>query len=416
MPAVRPSAEDDDGGSGAQFASQLNGATAGIADADAWRPAGPARTQQNQGENAGETANLTIGNQPLAILGGAGFTLPRPLPPVLPAASKLAVPNHGATQKTPRRPAASNESTLTAAGAVAPAPAPVPAPEITATLSAAAGDSTDTEDPDISVKAAGPRAAPTEAAEPAAPTVMAADGPPQSAQEMAFAARVQPTQSVDHSALPAEMASAAAVASANKKVVAAAEDENASTADTQGMLAAATTATERGAGPGATASPAPAYAAPRTEAPTPPADNPPKASAPLKDISMQVTQAGKERVDVRVVQQGGEVRVSVHSADAGLTSGLRQGLSDLQGRLEESGYRSEMWRPGASTAPLTATPSAQASTNQSRGGDGQPQQGGSQQESGRRNQNQSNQPRWVEELESSFGGEKSTGGFYGFGS
>jgi hypothetical protein len=138
----------------------------------------------------------------------------------------------------------------------------------------------------------------------------------------------------------------------------------------------------------------------------------------MKDISLQVNQPGKERVEVRVVQQGAEVHVSVHSSDASLNSGLRQGLSELQSRLEETGYRSEMWRPGAATAPVAAAPSAEASTNHSRGGEGQPQQGGSQQqESGRRNQNQSNQPRWVEEMESSLGaGEKSTGGFYGFGS
>jgi hypothetical protein len=144
----------------------------------------------------------------------------------------------------------------------------------------------------------------------------------------------------------------------------------------------------------------------------------PRPSAPLKDISLQINQPGKEPVDVRVVQQGGEVRVAVHSSDVTLNSGLRQGLSELQGRLEETGYRSEMWRPGVSAAPVAAATSAHTSANYSRGGDGQPQQqGGSQQDSGRRNPNQSNQPRWVEELESSLGaGETSTGGFHGFSS
>jgi hypothetical protein len=232
---------------------------------------------------------------------------------------------------------------------------------------------------------------------------------------MAFAARVQPGQSVDHSALPAEMASAAALASASKKVVAA-DNENASPADAYGLPAATTPTLERSAQPALAALPA-ATASHAAETPAPLAESLPKASAPLKDISLQVTQPGKDPVDVRVVQAGSEVRVSVHSGDANLTSGLRQGLSELQSRLEENGYRSEMWRPGASAAPLTPTPSAQASTNHSRGGDGQPQQNGSQQDSGRRNQNQSNQPRWVEELESSLtGGEKSSGGFYGFSS
>jgi hypothetical protein len=235
---------------------------------------------------------------------------------------------------------------------------------------------------------------------------------------MAFAARVQPVQSADNSGLPAEMASASAVASASKKVVAAAGDETASPVDARGQLATTAAAFERNSEPVSPSSrTAPAAASHPMETPASRTDNLPKASAPLKDISLQVTQPGKERVDVRVVQQGSEVRVSVHSGDANLNSGLRQGLSELQGRLEENGYRSEVWRPGASATPLAPAPSAQASTNHSRGGDGQSQQGGSQQDSGRRNPNQSNQPRWVEELESSLtGGEKSSGGFHGFSS
>ena len=157
-------------------------------------------------------------------------------------------------------------------------------------------------------------------------------------------------------------------------------------------------------------------AAPRAEAPATLPESVSRPSTPLKDISLQLNQPGNERVDVRVVQQGSEVRVTVHTGDAGLNSSLRQGLSELQGRLEETGYRSEMWRPGTAAAPAASAASPQASANHSRGGDGQPQQqGGSQQEGGRRNPHSSNQPRWAEELESSFAaGEQSTGGFYGF--
>jgi hypothetical protein len=261
-----------------------------------------------------------------------------------------------------------------------------------------------------------PVAAPVEAEEPeeiAAPSVSvaAAQADP---KEMAFAARVQPVQSTQHSELPAEMASSAAVASANKKVAAAPEDSNTSTMPEPHAVPVATpgNAADRTAAPALHA----ADAIHRTEAPVSPVDAAPKSTGLLKDISLQVNQPGKERIDVRVVQQGNEVHVSVHSGDATLTSGLRQGLSDLQSRLEETGYRSEMWRPGVSSAPVAAAPNAQESSNQSRGGEGQSQQhGGAQQEGGRRQQNQSNQPRWVEELESSFGGEKASGGFHGFG-
>ena len=353
----------------------------------------PGGTAEIASETAGATSSIRVASQPL----DQAVSTPKP-----------AVSGQSAV-KAPRRPAVSSEVPPSVPNAILPAPAP----EIAATLPPTTDDAANNGEPDLAVKPPVWRSAPSEPAEPVAPTVTAAASAAQPAQELAFAARVQPVQSTAGGTLPAEMASAAAVASANKKVVAAVED-NTTLADPHGLLAASTP--ERTAESGAMPTPA-APASPRTEVPTPPAEAQTKPSAPLKDISLQVTQPGRERVDVRVVQQGGEVHVSVHSADTGLTSGLRQGLSDLQSRLEENGYRSEMWRPGASASPLAPAPAAQSSPNQSRGGDGQPQQGGSQQESGRRNQNQSNQPRWVEEMESSLGGrEKSSGGFYGFSS
>jgi hypothetical protein len=220
------------------------------------------------------------------------------------------------------------------------------------------------------------------------------------------------------------MASTAAVASGSKKVVAAVEDETAAPADTHVPLAGVAPTGERSGGPNSdpaptTATPASTPASHRAETPEPLAESQPKAAAPpLTEISLQVNQPGSNRIDVRVVQTGSEVHVSVHSGDATLTSGLRSGLSDLQSRLEENGYRSEMWRPGVAATTVPAMSGGQAATNFSRNSDGQSQQqGGSQQESGRRNQNQSNQPHWVEEMESSLnGGEKSSGGFYGFSS
>lgn len=414
-----------EGKSGAgSFASELDGVTAEAADADAWRSAAPAAPLPPLHENAADQQPALNGEAVFSLPETAvglsssalGFNLPTPHTKAG-VTPKPAVPSHSSTEKAPRRKAASAESAQTVAVAVPPAPVL----EIVASTSTAADDSTNEEDTERGVKpAVSPSTA--DAAEAAPAAVTATGAPAQPAQEMAFAAKVQPVQGAEHAALPAEMTSAANVASANRKVVAAAEDENASPADAPGLLAATATATaaQHGTGTASTAA-TPATAAPPTarpaEAPAPPAENLPKASAPLKDIAMQVNQPGKERVDVRVVQQGGEVHISVHSADAGMTSGLRQGLSELQSKLEESGYRSEMWRPGNSATPVASAPSAQASTNHSRGGDGQPQQGGSQQDGSRRNPNQSNQPRWVEELESSLGsGEQSSGGFYGFGS
>lgn len=299
---------------------------------------------------------------------------------------------------------------------------PAVAAQLTAMLTPAINASAGDNEVETPAAPAISRGEPGQPAEPATPNATAPAG--SAPQEMAFAVRIQPVQSVDNSSLSAEMASAAAVASANKKVVAAGDvaagdNGSSSSASATTLLGAATATFERhteSASPSLETAPA-ATAGRPTETSALLTESQPKASAPLKDISLQVAQLGKERVDIRVVQQGSDVQVSVHSGDSNLTSGLRQGLSELQSRLEESGFRSEMWRPGVSTTPLAASPASQASTNQSRGGDGQPQHSGSQQESGRRNQNQSNQPRWFEELESSFtSGEQSPGGFHGIGS
>ena len=384
---------------GASFASQLLGLTS----------AAPAKLPTAVG-----TANAATTEQAQIVNWLPGFTLPKPIAKPTTLSLPLSI---GSKRSTADHKQASKPSAQTVETAAVPVPAILPAP----TVEVAEPAATEAIAPVTSQPPAAPPVETEDPEELAVPGVSAATAQPDP-QDMAFATRVQPVQSTQHSALPAEMASSDAVASATKKVVAAPEDQNASAAPEPHVVPAAipsTAADHTAASAASTPAPAPhaANAIHRTEAPVSPVDAATKSTTPLKDISLQVNQPGKERVDVRVVQQGNEVHVSVHSGDATLTSGLRQGLSDLQSRLEETGYRSEMWRPGVSSAPVSASPSAQESGNHSRGDEGQQQQqGGSQQESGRRNQQQSNQPHWVEELESSFGGEKASGGFHGFGS
>jgi len=132
------------------------------------------------------------------------------------------------------------------------------------------------------------------------------------------------------------------------------------------------------------------------------------AAAPLKDISMQVTQSGEEKVEIRVVQQSGEVHVAVRTGDADLTHGLRQGLTELVGKLEDNGYRADTWRPAASTAAtasLSQSQDSQGASGHSHYGDSSNRQNGSQQNGGQQNQNAFNRPRWVEALESGATGE-----------
>ena len=127
----------------------------------------------------------------------------------------------------------------------------------------------------------------------------------------------------------------------------------------------------------------------------------PKAPEPLNNIVLQVGQSAGEKVQVRLVQQSGELRLAVRTDDSELAHGLQQGLSDLVGKLQDGGYRTEAWKPVQSPVAAAATAETQNSSNQSHQGDSQSQPGSQQQDGGQRQQNQSNRPRWVEELESS---------------
>jgi hypothetical protein len=79
----------------------------------------------------------------------------------------------------------------------------------------------------------------------------------------------------------------------------------------------------------------------------PPAALPP--AAPARDISLRLSGPG-ERVEVRVVERGGEIHVAVRTADPELARTLRQDLPELSTRLEREGLRAESWHPAAAAA------------------------------------------------------------------
>jgi hypothetical protein len=170
-------------------------------------------------------------------------------------------------------------------------------------------------------------------------------------------------------------------------------------------------------GPQRAESPAPAQpleqvaAAEQPQAPKP-------AAEPLKQLSIQLGQGQQERVDLRVVERGGEVQVAVRAANPDVAQGLRQGLTELVGRLEQNGYRAEAWRPGGTVTAVSEPGGARHASTEFQN-HGSPQQRGSspQQERQQGNPNQSNRPKWVEELESTSSGrvEPSTGEAYGIG-
>jgi hypothetical protein len=139
----------------------------------------------------------------------------------------------------------------------------------------------------------------------------------------------------------------------------------------------------------------------------------PKALEPLKDLSIQVARPGNDRVEVRLTQQAGELHVAVRTGDADFAHGLREGLPDLVGRLQESGFRAETWKPAGAIAAAGAPAETQNTPSNSSGGGFASNSGGPRQESNHHNQQQSDRPRWVEELETSMnsGGNRRTHGF-----
>ena len=136
--------------------------------------------------------------------------------------------------------------------------------------------------------------------------------------------------------------------------------------------------------PGRPAEPPAAAAAPRDERPP---DAPPPHPAPAaRSIQLQVN-SGEQRVDVQVVERGGEVHVAVRTPDARLNGELRDDLPALAARLEQTGLRAETWQPPAPTGSAERPRLAEASATAS-----SPDSGGQPRQDGRQPQQDSQQP------------------------
>lgn len=116
---------------------------------------------------------------------------------------------------------------------------------------------------------------------------------------------------------------------------------------------------------------------------------------------------------MRLVDRSGELHVAVRSGRDELTHDLRQGLSELVGKLESNGYRTEVWRPGTVSAAPASAEASQSNDGHDRESQANP---GWNQNGGKREQHDQQKPRWVEDLEGGFssGTQESSGGFHGF--
>jgi hypothetical protein len=122
---------------------------------------------------------------------------------------------------------------------------------------------------------------------------------------------------------------------------------------------------------------------------------------PMKEISLQISTEGEQKVDVRLVERGGEVLVSVRTQNTALAHEMRQELGSLTGKLAQSGYATEQFTPPAASssnpsdqrdAPQNQDSSRGQGQDQHNGGSGQQQQ--PRDERGKR-------PAWLDEVKNS---------------
>ena len=130
----------------------------------------------------------------------------------------------------------------------------------------------------------------------------------------------------------------------------------------------------------------------------PVASKPAEPSGSSRDFAVRIPDATDRGTNVRFVERGTEVHVSVRTADWELAQLLRGGLGDLTGRLQHTGVQAEVWRPGSQTSNGDSQNASHNESSDQKGSGGRRQQSGAQRDG--QDQPSEDKPRWVEELES----------------
>ncbi|MGA2589763.1 MAG: hypothetical protein ABSH32_07610 [Bryobacteraceae bacterium] len=118
----------------------------------------------------------------------------------------------------------------------------------------------------------------------------------------------------------------------------------------------------------------------------------PPVQPPSHDVSLRLAD-GQSSVDIRMTERAGEIRVLVQTPDHELANSLRSELPDLVGKLRQSGFNAETWRP----APLAQTDGGRRSGADSSAGSSQQHSAGARKDGRQQQKQQQDQPRWVGE-------------------
>lgn len=117
------------------------------------------------------------------------------------------------------------------------------------------------------------------------------------------------------------------------------------------------------------------------------------------DITVRIPDATERAMNVRFLERGGEIHVSVRTADADTAQSLRTSLSDFVSRMDHAGIRAEVWRPGADASASQNNSQNQSFSEQRE----QKRNQSGAQEREDKDQQQSSKPKWVEALEKAGG-------------
>lgn len=113
------------------------------------------------------------------------------------------------------------------------------------------------------------------------------------------------------------------------------------------------------------------------------------------DFQVRIPDNQGGAMNVRFVESGGDVRVTVKTPDATLAQTLRSQLNQLTQQLSTGGIQTELWQPGSDSR--FSQGSHQESQNFGQGS------GSGRKEQGQQQESNQNRPRWLEEMELSGG-------------
>ena len=117
------------------------------------------------------------------------------------------------------------------------------------------------------------------------------------------------------------------------------------------------------------------------------------------ELSFSVSSSDQQKVEVRVMDRAGEVRVSVRTPNEELASTLRSDLGSLTGKLNQSGFTTEAFAPSSHSGEFSRDQNNPPANQQQGGGQDRNFQRQGQQQDSQQQDSRARRPQWLDELE-----------------